>query len=122
MKNLLRLPALCQLLFLSALSGAAQTLQPFENCPGVSVAVTRPGINSKASPFQIFLIDKAGNVQPSGSPIDRQFNAFGLNSKDGFLYGMHESSDVTDPFFSRVDRNGNFLDIGRLTAPPNSGT
>lgn len=97
-------------------------LVAFDNCPGVSVAVTRPGINSTASPFQIFLIDKAGNVQPSGSPIDRQFNAFGLNSKDGFLYGMHESSDVTDPFFSRVDRNGNFLDIGRLTVPPNSGT
>jgi len=97
-------------------------LVAFDNCPGVSVAITRPGINSTMSPYQIFLIDEAGNLQPSGNPINLQINAFGLNNKDGFLYGMHESSNVTDPFFTRVDKNGNFVDIGKLTAPPGSAT
>jgi len=97
-------------------------LVPFTNCPGVSVAITRPGINRTVSPFQIFLIDESGNIQSSGNPINLQINAFGLNNKDGFLYGMHESSNVIDPFFSRVDKKGNFVDIGKLTAPPNSGT
>jgi hypothetical protein len=97
-------------------------LVPFNNCPGVSVAITRPGINSTMSPYQIFLIDNAGNVQPSGNPVNLQINAFGLNNKDGFLYGMHESRNVIDPFFSRVDKNGDFEDIGKLTAPPASGT
>lgn len=97
-------------------------LVAFDNCPGVSVAITRPGINSTVSPFQIYLIDKAGNIQPSGNPINLQINGFGLNSKDGFLYGIHESSNVTDPFFTRVDKNGDFVDIGKLTAPANAGT
>jgi hypothetical protein len=97
-------------------------LVAFDNCPGVSVAITRPGINSTVSPFQIYLIDKAGNIEPSGNPINLQINGFGLNSKDGFLYGIHESSNVTDPFFTRVDKNGDFVDIGKLTAPANAGT
>jgi hypothetical protein len=97
-------------------------LVAFHHCPGISVAITRPGINSTVSPFQIFLIDKDGNIQPSGGPINLQINAFGLNNQDGFLYGMHESPNVIDPFFSRVDKNGSFVDIGKLSAPPNSGT
>ncbi|HVY73394.1 MAG TPA: T9SS type A sorting domain-containing protein [Puia sp.] len=96
-------------------------LVAFENCPGVSVAITRPGINATVSPYQIYLIDNNGNVQPSGNPINNQFNGFGLNAKDGFLYGMHESSNLIDPFFSRMDKNGDFVDIGKLTGPPGQG-
>ena len=95
-------------------------LVPFENCPGVSVAITKPGFNNSTSPYQIFLIDRDGNVQSSGHPINLQINAFGLNNKDGFLYGLHESSNLSDPFFSRVDKNGDYIDIGKLTGPPNS--
>lgn len=97
-------------------------LVAFDDCPGVSVAITRPGINATVAPYQIYLIDEDGNIQPSGGPINAQFNAFGLNNKDGFLYGMHESSNIIDPFLSRMDKNGNFVDIGKLTAPPNSGS
>jgi len=97
-------------------------LVPFENCPGVSVAITKPGFNNSLSPFQIFLIDRDGNIQSSGHPINLQINAFGLNNKDGFLYGLHESSNINDPFFSRVDKNGDYIDIGKLTGPPNSGS
>jgi len=106
----------------SCVGKKAVVLVPFDNCPGVSVAITRPGINSTVSPFQIYVIDQDGNTQPSGNPINAQFNGFGLNSKDGFLYAMHESSDVVDPFFSRMDKNGNFVDIGKLSPPPNSGS
>jgi hypothetical protein len=34
---------------------------------------------------------------------------------------MHESSNVTDPFFTRVGKNGATEDIGKLTAPAASG-
>ena len=96
-------------------------LVAFDDCPGVSVAVTRTGINSTRTPFQIFTIDKSGNVQPSGNPIALQINAFGLNSKDGFLYGLHETDSVTNPWFTRVDKFGSFVNIGRLTPPPANG-
>src|SRR6185312_9507691 len=92
MKNLLRLPALCQLLFLSALSGAAQALQPFENCPGVSVAVTRPGLNTTPGPYQISLIDSNGAVQSSGSPVNLQITGLGLKGLIAFFIGLMESS------------------------------
>ena len=96
-------------------------LVAFDGCPGVSVAVTRPGINSTRSPFQIFLIDKAGNIQPSGNPIPLQINAFGLNSKDGFLYALHESDSINDPWFTRVDKFGSFVNIGKIIPPPAGG-
>ena len=99
-----------------------KALVAFDNCPGVSVAVTRPGINATDSPFQIYLINETGTVQASGNPIHLQINGFGLNSKDGFLYGIHESSNTTDPFFSRVDKNGSFVDLGKFTPPTAAGS
>ncbi len=74
-------------------------LVAFDNCPGVSVAITRPGFNRTVSPFQIYLIDEAGNIQSTGNPINLQINAFGLNNKDGFLYGLHESANISTHFF-----------------------
>ena len=97
-------------------------LVAFDDCPGVAVVISRPGINSTRAPFQIFQIDPTtGNITATGTPINLQINGFGLNSKDGFLYAMHESSNVTDPFFTRVGKNGLTEDIGKLTAPPASG-
>ena len=73
-------------------------LQSFKGCPGLAVAITRPGINSTGGPFQVYTIDpSSGNIQAIGHPIDHQINAFGLNTKDGFLYGMHEVSNVVQP-------------------------
>jgi hypothetical protein len=96
-------------------------LVAFDDCPGTSVAVTRTGINNTRTPFQIFTIDRQGNVTPSGNPIPLQINAFGLNSKDGFLYGLHESDSLTDPWLTRVDKFGSFINIGKLTPPPANG-
>lgn len=97
------------------------TLQPFTGCPGTSVIISRPGNNSATGPYQIYLVTpETGAITPSGNPINLQINGFGLNSMDGFLYGMHESSNVTNPFFTRVDRNGAFEDLGVIQAPPSN--
>jgi len=96
-------------------------LVAFDGCPGVSVAITRPGINSTQGPFQIFTIDKTGNIQSSGNPIPLRINAFGLNGKDGFLYGLHETDSVNNPSFTRVDKFGSFVNIGKLMPPPSHG-
>ncbi|GGA91596.1 hypothetical protein GCM10011511_13690 [Puia dinghuensis] len=93
-------------------------MEPFSNCPGTSVAITRPGLNATIAPFQIYLIDSAGGIKPSGNPINLQINGFGLENTDGFLYGIHETSNVADPFLARVDKNGNFVNIGTLLPPP----
>jgi hypothetical protein len=99
----------------------ATALVPFTGCPGVSVAITRPGINSTVAPYQIYTITNTGDIQPTGNAITRQVNAFGLNSKDGFLYGMHESINFLNPWLSRVDKNGTVVDLGRLLPPAGSG-
>src|ERR1700754_2524229 len=120
MKTLLRSLA-ASLLFLACFNSlSAQGLVPFDGCPGVSVAIPRPGLNATKGPFQIFLIDSAGKVLPQGNPINLEINGLGLNTKDGFLYGIHETSNIANPFLSRVDKNGNFEDVGTLLAPHTS--
>lgn len=115
MRYLLR--TLLPLLFVYPIAVNAQSLEPFTGCPGLSVAITRPGLNANLAPFQIYLIDSAGGIQPSGNPIDLQINGFGLDNTDGFLYGMHETFNVANPFLARVDKNGNFQNLGTLTGP-----
>lgn len=99
----------------------ATALVPFTGCPGVSVAITRPGNNSTIAPYHIYTITNAGAIQATGNPVTQQMNAFGLNAKDGFLYGMHESINFLDPWLSRVDKNGTVVDLGRLLPPGGSG-
>jgi hypothetical protein len=107
------------ILLSASFTSYAQTLQPFPDCPGVNVIVSRPGINATIAPYQIFLVNQTtGAVTPTGNPINLQINGFGLNNADGFLYAMHESSNTTNPFFTRVDRNGAFEDLGTLLPPP----
>jgi len=117
MKYLLRALLACQVLLFPGIAVVAQSLQPFTNCPGVSVAITRPGLDTSTASFRIYLIDSAGGIKPSGHPINLQINGFGLNTADGFLYGIHETPNVADPFLTRVDTNGNFENLGMLLAP-----
>ena len=94
------------------------SLQPFADCPGATVAITRPGNNSTIAPYQIYLVDvETGGMTASGNPVNLQINGFGLNGQDGFLYGMHESSNVANPSLARVDKTGAFEDLGELVAP-----
>lgn len=95
---------------------------PFDDCPGLSLAITRVGVNSTNAPYQIYRVNpETGAMDSIGNPINLQINAFGLNNEDGFLYGMHETTNVIDPFFTRVDTNGNHFDIGRIHPPLTSG-
>lgn len=116
MKNFTRV---CILFFLFLFSFAAhtQSLQPFEGCPGQALAITRPGFNSTDAAYQVYNIDESGNIQAIGAPIHLQINGFGLNTVDGFLYGMHESANAANPFLTRVDKNGAFVNLGLLVAP-----
>ena len=109
------LPATC-LLYLST-SVFAQAPEPFEGCPGVSVAITRPGFNLNLVPHQIYLIDASGAITPTGDPIDLQINAFGLNGEDGFLYGMYQTFNVANPFLARVGKNGKYENVGTILGP-----
>ena len=71
----------------------------------------------------IYRIDPAsGNMTPMGHDINLQINAFGLNTKDGFLYGMHEVSEVFGPRLARVDSNGDYVDIDTIPPPAANGT
>ena len=98
-------------------------LRPFDGCPGLALAVTRPGFNSTGGPHHIYRIDPAsGNMTPMGHDINLQINAFGLNTKDGFLYGMHEVSEIFGPRLARVDSNGNYVDIDTIPPPAANGT
>jgi len=114
-KTLPKLVACLCLLFIS-ISLYAQIL-PFQNCPGVSVAVTRPGFNATLGPLQVYTIDAQGKIQASGNPIDLQINGFGLNTVDGFLYGMYQAYNIINPFLTRVGRNGNYENVGTLKGP-----
>jgi hypothetical protein len=96
----------------------AQSPTPFEGCPGVSVAITRPGFNNNLVPHQIFLIDTTGAITPTGDPIDLQINAFGLDNEDGFLYGMFQAFNVANPSLARVGKNGKFETVGTILGPP----
>jgi len=98
-------------------------LHPFEGCPGLALAITRPGINSTGGPHHIYKINPLnGNIQPMGHDINLQINGFGLNRKDGFLYGMHEVSEVFGPRLARVDSSGDYVDIDTIPAPPTTGS
>ena len=119
MKKFLLFLLISSLALLSSVLVSAQNLQPFEGCPGVSVAITRPGFNMNLVPHQIYLIDDTtGAITPSGHPIDLQINGFGLNNEDGFLYGIHEGFNVANPFLARVDKNGDFINVGTILGPP----
>ena len=123
MKQFLRSLLVSPLLLLPALVIAQNMTntgnpQPFDGCPGVSVAVTRPGTNLTLVPHQIYFIDDTtGAVIATGDPIDLQINGFGLNNEDGFLYGMHQTFNVANPFLTRVGKDGKFKSVGTILAP-----
>lgn len=116
MRKMLPKLVACHCLLFISLSLFSQIL-PFDNCPGVSVAITRPGFNATLGPHQIYLIDAQGQIQPSGDPINLQINGFGLNTVDGFLYGMYQAYNVINPFLTRVGKNGNYETVGTLKGP-----
>src|ERR1700712_1103062 len=109
----------------------AQTLTPFTGCPGINLAIVRPGNNSDVTnPITISTIDPGTGIvsSPLGTIIDAntlvnlQVNGLGLNAKDGFLYGLNAdiptsvTPNVPLPFY-RIGNDAKAQQIGKIQTP-----
>ena len=105
---------------------------PFSGCPGVALAITRPGNNSAiTNPVSIYNIDTASGAATfvSGPIIDvvnpsanLQVNGLGLNTMDGYLYGLNSTGPTTLSLtpataFYRIGANAVAIELGTLSGP-----
>ncbi len=109
----------------------AQTLTPFNGCPDNNLAIVRAGTNANDNnPISIYDINTSGIVtfksgpilDPSGLTTNLQINGLGLNTKDGFLYGLNSSSAALLTFntplpFYRLDANAVTQQTGVMPGP-----
>ena len=112
--------------FLSTLS-FAQANSPFTNCPNVSMAIARNGTNSyNNEPVNFFQVNTTTGVSTiiSGGPIKNpanptaniDVNGTGLNTMDGFLYGLNPTMTATPRFF-RIGSDYSIEQVAILEAP-----
>ncbi|MBC7423900.1 MAG: hypothetical protein H7334_10660, partial [Ferruginibacter sp.] len=105
-----------------------QASLPFMGCPGVSIAIARSGTNAyNNDPVTFYSLNTATGVttalgggplkNPANTANNLDINAVGLNSADGYLYGMNPSVTAT-PGFYRMGSNYSIEQIGVLVAPP----
>ena len=110
----------------------SQATVPFTTCPDVNVAVVRSGTNADiTNPYSIYnvntftgamtLIPGGPLLNPSNPAIKMQINAVGLNTTDGFLYGLAFEGSVNTARFVRFDKNYGITAFGNI-APPTSAT
>ncbi|UEG48746.1 T9SS type A sorting domain-containing protein [Ferruginibacter lapsinanis] len=133
-KNLLTLIGV-----MSGLSAFAQPA-PFIGCPNVNTAILRSGDNSTTTnPVSIYSVNGitgaptllSGPVlDPSNAAVNLQINGLGLNTADGFLYGLYANTPTSlsltpaMPFY-RLGANAVAEQLGTIagpapTAPENS--
>ena len=104
----------------------AQVSQPFATCP-TSVAVARSGTNTyNNEPVTFYNFSTASGAATAlpGGPLkdpanpanNMDINGVGLNSVDGYLYGMRPDA-VTTPKFYRMGKNYSVEQIGTIAAP-----
>src|SRR5882757_6413236 len=127
MKHLLLSPLL-SILFLSSMA------QPtaFTGCPNNNVALVRDGNNNaETNPYYIYNVNTATGTAGAGTgpilnPADGtnlQLNGIGLNTIDGFLYGIQPGSvsnpaqGLTNRPFYRVGSNAVAEQVGTLLLP-----
>jgi len=107
-----------------------QASSPFTGCPGVTIAIARPGINAyNNDPVTFYSLNTATGVttalgggplkNPANTANNIDINAVGLNKADGYLYGMNPGVTAT-PDFYRMGSNYSIEQIGKLLAPPPS--
>lgn len=115
---------------LSSIIAEAQVTSPFTTCPTV-VAIARPGTNTYAAdPINFYNINNttgAATIIPGGplknpaNPANNMdLNGVGLNSVDGFLYGMGANSTTSQKFY-RAGKNYSVQQVGTIQPPPVSG-
>jgi len=105
---------------------------PFTGCPGNNVAVLRAGNNSAVTnPLSIYDVNsltgsfslRSGPIlDPSNPAVNLQVNGLGLNSLDGFLYGINSNSTAnlttnTPVPFYRLGANSVAVQTGNLPGP-----
>ncbi len=98
----------------------------FTGCPNVNLAIARPGYNNyNGEPTSMYYVDTAtgaATLIPGGplkSPLtgyNLPINGVGLNSRDGFAYGLNS------PEIYRIGSNYVAQKLGNLPSPPLSGT
>lgn len=103
----------------------AQSITPFTTCPATTLAVARGGgnvySNEGVSFYNINPSTGVGTLIPGGPLKNPQFpvlnfdmNAVGVNSNDGFLYGINPG---LTPRFYRMGSNYGIQQLGVLAAP-----
>lgn len=104
----------------------AQVSQPFPTCPA-TVAVARSGTNTyNNEPVTFYNLNTATGAatalpggplkDPANTANNMDINGVGLNSADGFLYGMRPDA-VPTPKFYRMGKNYSVEQVGTIAAP-----
>ena len=118
-------------LSISFLAGTkAQVSSPFTNCPQ-AVAIARAGNNTYNNEgvnfYNVNPATGAATVIPGGplknpaSPANNMdFNGVGLNSIDGYLYGMGANNTTSQKFY-RAGSNYSRVQVGTILPPPVTG-
>lgn len=129
MKKLL-LPAAIILLFYT--SSHSQATLHFTTCPNVNVGVVRAGTNADVqNPYYIYSVNTSTGavtqfpggplLNPAAANQNLQVNAVGVNTADGFMYGLETETTGSNPKFVRFDYGYGVTMLGGVV-PPTSPT
>jgi hypothetical protein len=124
MKKLL-LPAI--ILFFGSSSFSQATLH-FTTCPNVNVGVVRAGTNADVqNPYYIYSVNTSTGavtqfpggplLNPAAANQNLQVNAVGVNTTDGFMYGLETETTGNNPKFVRFDYGYGVTLLGGVVAP-----
>ena len=104
------------------------TVTAFENCPDVDVAIVRPGTNADiTNPYSLYTVNNTTGAMtlvpggpykdPANPTQNLQFNGFGVNRKDGFIYGIAFGGTTLTNRFMRLGSNYGAIDLGIIPSP-----
>lgn len=125
------------LFLFNLLSIATISAQPtaFVGCPNVNLAILRSGTNSAVTnPLSIYSVNTTTGLpsllsgpilDPANASVNLQVNGLGLNTADGYLYGLYSnvptiplSFPVVPAFpYYRVGANAVAVQVGTLSGP-----
>ncbi|MES2431179.1 MAG: T9SS type A sorting domain-containing protein [Bacteroidota bacterium] len=107
---------------------------PFVGCPNVNVAVVRAGTNAtNTNPYSIYNVNAitgtptllSGPILNPATAANLQINGVGLNTADGFLYGLNAEIPAVPlslpiipkiPFY-KIGSNAQALQLGTIAGP-----
>lgn len=112
--------------------GQSQAVSPYTTCPDVNIAIARAGTNATTTnPYFLYnvnqitgvmtLVPGAGFKDPAAPTTNLQVNGIGVNTKDGYIYGLGFDGTTSTGRFVRLDKNYGVTSFGNI-APPTSLT